>query len=57
MTCPTTRRYPRTLAEAWPREHMDSLEFFPRPAATLGRVLACIAGAVVVGLLVGRAFA
>lgn len=32
---PTARRYPRTLAEAWPAEYADPIERTPRPAPLL----------------------
>ena len=31
MSAPTTRRYPRTLAQAFPREHANPIEFYPEP--------------------------
>jgi hypothetical protein len=31
VSAPTVRRYPRTLAQAWPREHANPIEFYPEP--------------------------
>ena len=30
MSWPTVRRYPRSLAQAYPREHANPIEFYPR---------------------------
>lgn len=37
---PTTRRFPRSLAEAWPREHADPITIYRRPAHIRGALLA-----------------
>ena len=52
MTCPTTRRHPRTLAEAWPREHANPIEWFPEPFMRRAlRVVVCFAAAAAIGAL------
>ncbi len=53
MSCPTTRRYPRTLAEAWPREHATPITFYPAPSRAVLRAAVCVAGCVFIGLLIG----
>ena len=30
MTWPTVRRYPRSLAQAFPKEHANPITFYPR---------------------------
>ena len=52
MSTPTTRRHPRTLAEAWPREHANPIHFYPRPG--FGRwawPTVCLCAAVLIGWL------
>lgn len=44
---PTTRRHPRTLAEAWPREHAAPIEHYrarPRLERVAGALLAVAIG-------------
>ena len=44
MSTPTVRRYPRTLAEAWPREHANPIHFYPAPAwRRYARAAVCLA--------------
>lgn len=43
---PTTRRHPRSLADAFPAERAPALEIPPRRDRVLGRVLAVAIGAV-----------
>ena len=50
MTTETTRRHPRTLAEAWPREHANPIAFYPEP---LARRAARIAFGLVCAALLG----
>ena len=51
MSAPTTRRHPRTLAEAFPREHADPVTFYPSSLWRYGRALICLAAAVAIGVL------
>ena len=52
MSTPTTRRHPRTLAEAWPREHADPVTFYPSPSIwRYGRMLICLAACAAIGVL------
>ena len=52
MSTPTTRRYPRTLAEAWPREHANPIQFYPASSVwRYGRALICIAACVAIAAL------
>jgi len=46
---PTTRRYPRTLAEAWPREYASPIEHYTS-SARMWETVAGIALAVVIGV-------
>jgi hypothetical protein len=50
---PTTRRYPRTLADAWPREHAAPIRRYPgRTNRIYGVLLACALGLFLALLLV-----
>ena len=51
MTYPTCRRYPRTVAEAWPREHANPITFYPAPAVRIRRALVCFAAAAAIGAI------
>lgn len=53
MSCPTTRRHPRSLAEAWPREHANPIEFYPSARRRLARATVCIGACILIGLLIG----
>lgn len=55
MTCPTTRRYPRTLAEAFPDVRAPAIER-PRPIPRFDRI-AGVALAIVLGVFVGALLA
>lgn len=46
---PSPRRFPRSLREAWPREHGSAIEHFARPGLGLRRIGCCIAAAIVIG--------
>lgn len=50
MSCPTTRRYPRTLAEAWPKEHANPIHFYPSRRVPWRGAL-CFAGFAVIWLV------
>lgn len=53
--CPTTRRYPRSLADAWPREHANPIEHYAaetRWERIAGVLLACGIGIVLASCLV-----
>lgn len=55
--CPTTRRYPRTMREAFARDHWCSVERFRRPRFDVldaVELAVCLAGAVFVGWLLTR---
>ena len=41
---PTSRRYPRSLAQAWPREHANPIEVHRRPNRLLGVLMATAIG-------------
>ena len=51
MSYPTSRRYPRSLAEAWPREHANPISFYPAPAVRIRRVLVCFAAVAAIGAM------
>ena len=40
---PTSRRYPRTLADAWPREHASPVQHYPGCVNRIYGVLLAIA--------------
>jgi hypothetical protein len=42
VSTPTTSRHPRTLAEAFPREHACAVEHYRPPMGRLGDVLRAI---------------
>lgn len=48
--CPTTRRHPRTLAEAFPADYADPIEHHPSPRAWLWND--ALIAALLVGVLV-----
>lgn len=55
MSYPTTRKYPRTLAEAWPREHANPITFYPGTGySTVIRACVCIIAAAVIGWLAAQ---
>lgn len=55
MSYPTTRKYPRTLAEAWPREHANPITFYPGAGySTVIRACVCIIAAAVIGWLAAQ---
>ena len=41
---PTSRRHPRSLAQAWPREHANPIEIYRRPNRIAGALLAVAIG-------------
>ncbi len=54
----TTRRFPRSLAEAWPRDHAAAIEIHRAPKEPLGwrvsrwlavLILLCMTGALALG--------
>jgi len=58
MSTPTTRRHPRTLAEAWPREHANPLECYRAPwyaRSLLLRAAVCVALCIYIGALLAQA--
>jgi hypothetical protein len=59
MSWPTTRKHPRTLAEAYPRDHACAIERPPprnvRRWADLGYVLVGAVSIVVLGVMLGMA--
>lgn len=42
MSCPTTRRYPRTLAEAFPKDHACAVEHYRPPMGRAGDLLRAV---------------
>jgi hypothetical protein len=52
VSTPTTRRHPRSLAEAFPRDHANPIHWYPSPARRMVRALICIAAAAAIGVLV-----
>lgn len=55
MSAPTVRRYPRSLAEAWPREHANPIHFYPAPAwRRYVRAAVCIAACVLIGAMAAQ---
>ena len=41
---PTTRRFSRSMREAWPREHASPVEHYRNPGSIRGWMLAIAAG-------------
>jgi hypothetical protein len=57
MSTPTTRRHPRTLAEAWPREHANPISHYRRHGGgDLIRAIACVAACALIGAMLAQAF-
>jgi hypothetical protein len=56
VSFPTTRRYPRSLAEAWPREHANPIEHYPEPGyrATV-RAAVWLGCCICIGILIASA--
>ncbi len=53
MSYPTTRRHPRSLAEAWPREHANPIEFYPSARRRFARAIVCFGACILIGLVIG----
>lgn len=51
MPCPTTRKHPRTLAEAWPREHAYAVTYYRGNGRIRGWLLAVSIGLALGALL------
>ena len=52
MSYPTSRRHPRSLAEAYPRDHADPITFYPSPSIwRYRRALICISACVAIGVI------
>ena len=49
---PTTRRHPRSLASAFPREHANPIEIHRRPTRIYAVLMAVVLGVVLALLLV-----
>lgn len=50
MSHPTTRRHPRSLAQAYPREHANPIEFYPAGfVRRYWRAAVCIAALITIG--------
>jgi hypothetical protein len=55
MSTPTTRRHPRSLAEAFPRDHAYPIEHYPEPLTRrVVRVAVCIGCAAFIGWLAAQ---
>ena len=58
MSYPTPRRYPRSLAQAFPNEHANPIEFYPAPfyrrAAHVLRWTVLIASSICIGAVLAR---
>ena len=53
MTWPTTRRYARTMQQAFPADGACAVEIYREPALhRLSRVVVCIAGSAFIGWLI-----
>jgi hypothetical protein len=53
VSTPTTRRHPRSLAEAFPKEHANPVHFYPSPRFNW-RAAVCVAGCCLIGWLAYR---
>lgn len=49
---PTTRRHPRSMAEAFPRDHAPAITHYRRRLADLAWVVVCIASCIAIGVLI-----
>ena len=56
MTWPTCRTYPRSLAQAFPRDFADPIEHCARPwgLRDLIRAVVCVAAAALIGALAAQ---
>jgi hypothetical protein len=52
--CPTTRRHPRSMAEAWPREHANPIEHCPSARSWLASDL--VIAAILIGIVTAMIF-
>ena len=51
---PTSRRHPRSMAEAWPREHADPIEHYRHHTTGLWWAVACVLGCIAIGWLAAQ---
>ncbi len=58
MSAPTTRRYPRSLAEAFPAEHACAIEVYRAPWRFKDalRAVVCVAACVAIGSMLAWGF-
>ena len=55
MSCPTTRRHPRSLAQAFPREHCNPIECYPEPVyRKVLRACVCFGAVLFIGWLAAQ---
>ncbi len=57
MSWPTTRRHPRSLAEAFPRDHACAVEHYRPPMGRLGdlvRAVICVLAAIAIGAMAAQ---
>lgn len=57
MGWPTTRRYARSMAEAFPRDHACAVEHYRPPMGSLGdlaRAVVCVLGCIAVGVMLAH---
>lgn len=57
MSTPTTRRFPRSLAEAFPRDHACAVEHYRPPMGRLPdllRAVVCVLGCLAIAAMAAR---
>jgi hypothetical protein len=53
MSYPTSRTFPCTLAQAFPRDYAAAITHYRAPLGTVARAVVCVACCVVIGILIG----
>jgi hypothetical protein len=57
VSWPTTRRHPRTLAQAFPRDHACAVEHYRPPMGRLGdfvRAVICVLGCIAIAAMLAQ---
>lgn len=57
VSWPTVRRYPRSLMEAFPRDHAHAVEHYRPPmgrVSDLARAVVCVIAAIAIGALLAE---
>lgn len=57
MSWPTTRKHPRSLAQAFPRDYAHAVEHYRPPMGRLGdfvRAVVCVLGCIAIGVMLAQ---